>query len=488
LNSFLYLRLKGPSLLSGCSKTLQPQTRRLRVVLPNEQEEIKQCTLDMLEKGRIQPLADRKLVRVDGTLMDVEVAAIPFIYKEKPAVQLIIRDISQRKQAEAELQRALTSLERRVADRTRELATFFDLTVLVGHAGNLADIFQEAMPRILEVTRSRVICLHLFDNDRTALHLAAQQNLPEPAHPLLQRVALPSPFQQWLQQPGAPLVTTSLSATELLPPAFRLPEFQTYLGAQIRIGDRIAGILSCYRVTERGFGFDEISLVMALAEQMGMVLETHRLRQTAEEMAVLEERQRLARELHDSVTQSIYSLTLFARSGREAAEDGDITRLTPNLVDIEETALQTLQEMRLLLYELRAPLLEREGLVQAIDSRLNLVERRSGLQVNYEVSPAQPELPKTIELELYRLAIEALNNIVRHAGARAVTIRLHATNGRVHLDINDDGRGFNPRQQVGGFGLTGMRERVDRLGGCLEIVSAPGRGTKISIEVDLSYD
>jgi nitrate/nitrite-specific signal transduction histidine kinase len=401
-------------------------------------------------------------------------------------IALLQQEIEEREQAEAELQRLLDSLEQRVAARTQELSTFFDLTVLAGRAANLTDVLQQAIPRILEVTRSRAVCLHLLDDDRADLQLAAQQNLPGDDRPQLQTVELPPDFQCWLQQPNDPLVTTTLATLEILPPAFRLPEFRTYLGAQIRIGHRTEGLLSCYRYSERGFGLDEISLVVALAEQIGMVLETRRLRQTAEELAVLEERQRLARELHDSVTQSIYSLTLFARSGREAVEDGDITRLTPNLADIEETALHTLQEMRLLLYELRAPLLERAGLVQAIDSRLNLVERRTGLQVNYEVAPAQPELPKMIELELYRLAIEALNNIVKHAAARAVTIRLRAANGRVHLDISDDGRGFDPRRPAGGLGLTGMQERVDRLGGTLEIASTPGHGTKISIEVDFT--
>lgn len=380
----------------------------------------------------------------------------------------------------------IENLEQRVATRTQELSTFFDLTVLASHAATLDEVFQQAVPRIQEITRSRVICLHLFDADRAGLYLAAQQNLPDQDHTRLQNVAVTPDFQRWLQHPNDPLVTTSLAQLAILPPSFRLAEFQTYLGAQIRMGNQIEGVLSCYRFTGRGFGLDEISLAAALAEQMGMVLETQRLRQIAEEVAVLEERQRLARELHDSVTQSIYSLTLFARSGREASEDGDMSRLVPTFVEIEDTALYILQEMRLLLYELRAPLLERDGLVQAIDSRLNLVERRAGLQVTYEEALAQRKLPKTVETELYRLAIEALNNVIKHASAHAVTVRLGATNGRVCLDICDDGRGFDPRQPAGGFGLTGMRERVDRLGGVLKIASVPGQGTKISIEVEVA--
>jgi signal transduction histidine kinase len=401
-------------------------------------------------------------------------------------IALLKQEISEREQAQAETQRLLATLEQRVAARTEELATFFDLTVLAGHAANLSDVFQQAIPRILEVTRSRVICLHLFEADRPGLRLAAQQNLPAEAHLPLQIVEPPPDFWRWLQQPHDPLMTTHLSTLAMLPPAFRLPEFQSYLGAQIRVGDAVKGLLSCYRFTERGFSLNEISLGVALAEQMGMVLETHRLRQVAEEVAVLEERQRLARELHDSVTQAIYSLTLFARSSREAAEDGDLARLTGNLREIETSALQTLQEMRLLLYELRAPLPGQEGLAQALEMRLNLVERRAGLRVTYQVDLGGSTLPHTLELELYRLAIEALNNIIKHANAREITLDLQAANGQVYLKISDDGCGFEPKRLSGGFGLPGMQERVARLGGALDITSAPGQGTKISIEVELA--
>ncbi len=140
--------------------------------------------------------------------------------------------------------------------------------------------------------------------------------------------------------------------------------------------------MSCYRFRDRGYGIDEIALVTALAEQIGMMLETQRLRRQAEEMAVLAERQRLARDLHDSVTQSLYSLTLFSRAGREAAADGDTQRLQESLASLEHNTLHALREMRLLLYELRPADLAREGLQRAVELRLNTVERRAGLQLD----------------------------------------------------------------------------------------------------------
>ncbi|GAB4422523.1 MAG: hypothetical protein Kow0031_00350 [Anaerolineae bacterium] len=399
-------------------------------------------------------------------------------------VQLLQQEIEERQRAEGEIQQLLKSLEQRVAARTRQLATFFDLTVLAGHATSLTDVYAQAVPRILEVTGSRVICIHLFNPEGFCLKLTAQQNLPPNAHPLLECVPLSPELFTWLEQPGDPLLSMGQAGMAILPPAFHLSQFQSYLGAQIRVGPTIKGLLSCYRFTGRGFSLDEVSLVVALAEQMGMVLETDRLRQVAGEVAVLEERQRLARDLHDSVTQSIYSLTLFARSAREVAEDDDLAELVSILTDIEETSVHTLREMRLLLYQLRAPLLAQEGLVQTLDTRLDLVERRTGLQVSYEVDPNWPALSHAVGQELYRLAVEALNNVIKHAESSQISVRLCAANNRASLTIADNGRGFDPAQANTGFGLKGMKERAARLGGKLNIASEPGRGTSISVEFE----
>jgi signal transduction histidine kinase len=387
------------------------------------------------------------------------------------------QEISVRERAEAEIRQFAATLEQRVAERTDELATFFDLTLLAGQATDLHDIFAQVLTRIMEVTRSRALCIHLLDAAHTALELAGQQNLADAAA-VLHTTPLTADFARWMQQANAPLVTTHLAALTLLPPAFRLPGFQTYLGAQIKIGSQIAGLLSCYRFTDRGYGLDEIALVTALAEQLGMMLETQRLRQHAQAMAVVEERQRLARDLHDSVTQSLYSLTLFSRAGREAAEDGDPARLTHSLTELERNTLHALREMRLLLYELRPADLEQEGLARAIQLRLDTVERRVGLQLDMQLGELPP-LPSTFEVELYHVIVEALNNVVKHAAASRLNVTLAARDGYLHLRIADDGAGFDPAQRTGGLGLRNMRERVARLHGTITITGALGSGVQL---------
>jgi signal transduction histidine kinase len=214
----------------------------------------------------------------------------------------------------------------------------------------------------------------------------------------------------------------------------------------------------------------------------------------AEEMAVTTERNRLARDLHDSVTQSLFSLTLFTQAALERVEVGDLDRAKQSLARIADTARRGLKEMRLLVYELRPLALEGVGLVGALQQRLEMVEGRSGVQTRLLVEPeGDVKLPPNLEEELYRIAQEALNNTLKHANASSVTVRLavtpSATKGRhLELEVSDDGCGFDPQAvgNKGGLGLTSIRERVAGLGGELNVISAPGEGTALRVDVPLS--
>jgi signal transduction histidine kinase len=198
---------------------------------------------------------------------------------------------------------------------------------------------------------------------------------------------------------------------------------------------------------------------------------------------VLEERPRLARELHDSVTQSLYGVALYTEAASRALADGEVDPVAANLEEIRETTQEALGEMRLLLYELRPPLLEEHGLAAALRTRLQSVETRAGLEVGFDCQGDQ-RLPVDQEQELYRLAQEALNNVLKHAHASRVQVRLDVASNPALLEVCDDGAGFEPSlRDGGGFGVRGMRERAERLGGTLRIESAPGDGTRVLVSV-----
>jgi signal transduction histidine kinase len=202
------------------------------------------------------------------------------------------------------------------------------------------------------------------------------------------------------------------------------------------------------------------------------------------EKAVTAERNRLARELHDSVTQSLYSLTLLAVAGQRMIQAEDLQQIAGNQARLGEIAQQALQEMRLLVYELRPLALESEGLIGALEQRLETVERRAGIQARVRVE-GEVELAPDLEEELYGVAQEALNNALKHARASQVVLSVRAAEGSVVLEVADDGQGFDPVEvrDTGGLGLISMQERADKIGGQLSVDSAPGEGTRVKMSV-----
>lgn len=202
-------------------------------------------------------------------------------------------------------------------------------------------------------------------------------------------------------------------------------------------------------------------------------------------LAVAEERRRLARELHDAVTQSLYSAALFAEAGQRSIRSGEYEDADTYLTSLRETAQYAVSEMRLLLHELRPLDLEENGLLDAIQRRLDAVERRIGIKVRL-IAETNLNLPEAVEQELYRVAQEAFNNTLRHASADNLIVNLSKDAQQVVMSIEDDGVGFclATAKQQGGMGLQNMRERVEQLGGTFRIDTSPGQGVSINISIE----
>jgi signal transduction histidine kinase len=213
--------------------------------------------------------------------------------------------------------------------------------------------------------------------------------------------------------------------------------------------------------------------------------ELERLNKQAQEAAALAERARLARELHDSVTQALYSVNLYADATRLALLSGKGDVAAENVHQLRNLAREAMSDMRLLIFELRPSILEEAGLVGALQARLEAVEVRSGFRTAFQVE-GERCLPPSVEAELYRVTQEALNNVLKHAQAKQVTVHLQFDEARLCLTIQDDGLGFDleTARQSGGLGLRSMEERVQHIGGNLILVTAPGKGTTLRIEVD----
>ncbi|MBA2631899.1 MAG: GAF domain-containing protein, partial [Chloroflexi bacterium] len=206
------------------------------------------------------------------------------------------------------------------------------------------------------------------------------------------------------------------------------------------------------------------------------------LRDQAAELAASQERAHLARELHDSVTQALFSMGLTLRT-MEILLETDPGAAKDKVAELRELQRDALAEMRTLIFELRPSSLESDGLVQALRTHATAVQRRTGLTIVVDAAPVE-RLPLAAEEALYRIGQEALHNVVKHANASNVTLRIFRDGDRVRLSVSDDGVGFAPDEVPRGhLGLIGMRQRVDLVGGELRVESRPGEGTLIEAGV-----
>ena len=225
-------------------------------------------------------------------------------------------------------------------------------------------------------------------------------------------------------------------------------------------------------------GEEETIFLGAVADQAAVAVENARLLSDTRGKAALEERQKLARELHDSVSQALYGIALGVETAREVLPENPERAAEP-LDYAVRLAEAGMTEMRALIFELRPESLEKEGLVAALEKQAAAIQARHGLQVETAFGE-EPDAPVDAKESLYRIAQEALHNTVKHACATNVKIELGRDNGGITLQISDDGVGFDANDDFPGhLGLKSMRERTSHQGATLEITSGPAKGVRI---------
>jgi PAS domain S-box-containing protein len=403
-------------------------------------------------------------------------------------------DITGRKHAEAALQQAHEELGARVAARTRELSVLYKVAAAASQPRDLGQVLSVSLEMVLEAVKSGAGVIQLVGENGSAspldggtdhaLQVAVQSGLPPEIIPALGLSRADGGPNGWVVTHSEVLALSDVSHNVRFP-ALRALGRRAYVAAPLRASGQIVGVLGV--VGEPGqppFSGEEISLITSVADQLGLAVESARLSAQLERAAVLEEREHLARDLHDSVTQLLYTINLCAVSGQRALVSGNHGVLAQSLEQLGDAARQALRELRLMLYELRPALLAEEGLVGALQRRLDAVERRVGVDVRLEVC-GEIRLPRQVEQELYHVALEALNNALKHAKASTIAVCVEAGQGYVQVRVADDGAGFDlsVRRSAPGMGLAIMEERMRALSGTLAIESAPGEGTRIEARV-----
>jgi signal transduction histidine kinase len=265
------------------------------------------------------------------------------------------------------------------------------------------------------------------------------------------------------------------------------PQMGSFLGVPIRSRGAVLGALYLTdKEGARGFTEDDERLIEMLAAHAAIAIENARLYERGRELTFVEERNRLARDLHDAVVQKLFGVVLAAQSATTLFDrDADAARA--QVQRLQELAQDAIQELRSLIFQLRPAAVESDGLAAALAKHVHVLGRVYAQQIDLDVA-GEPRLRPGIDDEVFRVAQEALQNALKHASAERLEVRLEEDSRRLALSVRDDGVGFDPDatdHRARRLGLTSMEERARALDGTLAIDSTPGAGTTIRLEVPL---
>jgi PAS domain S-box-containing protein len=439
-------------------------------------EEILENWPQLEQEPSVRELEIKGSVKLQGELRYLNVRILPLIKPpENPVGKVILwRDIT----------------ERRMSDNARQRARD-DMFVLLHFISSLAfrtmsldDFLAESSTQIMYSFQSQASLIMLLEEGHSKagehkVYLAAQQGIPQNRLGHLSSSPGVAEIVARVIDSKQPFLVPDVSTDPRLPLAMQQSGNKSLLLHPLITGEQVLGVIGLIRKSGLLYGMDEVTRLTIVAEELASFIWSDRQRQLA---IALEERQRLYHDLHDSISQKLYGLFLLTEAAQAGMESGSPVRAA-DLSKIGENARQALKEMRLFLFQMKPIDLEHAGLVAALHERLAAVEGRADVKARLL---ADDDIDLSLEKEtmLYYIAQEALNNIIKHAEARSVTIFLKKRKTSVSLEVVDDGRGFDPKTiGKGGMGLRIMQERVAKADGKLAIKSAPGKGTKVTVTI-----
>ena len=419
-------------------------------------------------------------VRLDGSTFYAVWRGTAFTYQGRRCLLAIIRDVSKRVEIEQ-------LLHERVETRTHEQSTLLEISHTLASTLELQPgLILDQLHKIIEYTHGGLFTLEGSSLVTLAMRGTREMEQVEPIRIHLNTpetlVALFNRHQPiriadvWSETPQAQFLRSILDdGARVL-----LEGMQSWMWVPLAVRGRIIGGVGVAETSKNYFTAHHADLALSVANQAAITMINAELYGHAQELAVLEERQRLARNLHDAVNQSLFSAGLIAEV-LPRLWDRDQAEARQSLEDLRRLTRGAMAEMRSLLAELRPSTLTDSDLGDLLRQLGNALKGRTNLPVAVSVS-GKFVLPAEVQIAFYRVCQEGLNNIAKHAKASQVEIDLKQDKAAVELRVRDNGKGFDTEQTFSGhYGQSMMRERAEAVGALLTVTSQPGHGTEITI-------
>jgi PAS domain S-box-containing protein len=419
-------------------------------------------------------------LRKDGSAFHVEVSSSEIGYQGRPCLLSVIRDVSKRIQTEKILNQKMES-------QMREQATLLAIShTLASTLDFQPGLILDQVREIIEYTHCGLFGLE--DSRLTALVMRGTPQLEGSAPLRIQVQGLETqaalfnghrPIRIadiWSDNPQAQFLRGLLKdeASSLI------EGMASWMWVPLAVKGSIIGGIGLAHKRREYFTAHHADLALSVADQAAITMVNTELNKQAQALAVLEERQRLAHNLHDAINQSLFSAGLIAEV-LPRLWDRDQPEARRSLEDLRKLTRGAMAEMRALLAELRPSTLTDAELGDLLRLLGNAFTGRTNIPAKVTVV-GQGVLPADVQVAIYRVCQEALNNVAKHAAARRVEITLSHEDSAIELSIRDDGQGFDPERTASGhYGLSMMQERAAGVGARLSITSQPGHGTKLTI-------